>query len=197
MKDERVTIYTSEPNTFSTFLKEIWAYRILILTFAKRDLKVKYSQTILGLGWTLFQPLTAWLIYVFFFGYLLKLETNGIPFPIYVMSGLIGWSFFSQIVSSGGTSLIEAGHLVKKVYFPKSVIPLYKVVYFLLDLSVNFLLLLLLLIIYKQMVSWKIIFLPLVLIFNIFCALLLVFWITYFSYKMRDLVHLIPFVLNF
>ena len=196
-KSEDIHIMTSEPDSFADYFRKIWKYRNLIWVFARRDLQVKYSQTIIGLGWTLLQPLTALIIYTFFFGFLLNWKTGGIPYPVYVLSGLLGWNFFSYIVNSGTFGLQESSHLIKKIYFPKSVIPLSKMLIALVELGISLLLLIPLMFYFGQEISWKIIFLPLVLFYNTACALCLVFWISVFAYKKRDLLHLIPFLLYF
>lgn len=188
---------TADSDSFAEFFSKIWKYRMLIFVFAKRDLKVKYSQTAIGLGWTLLQPLTALFIFTFFFGVLLNWKTDGIEYPVYVLSGLLGWNFFSYTVSAGTTGVQESAQLIKKIYFPKSVIPLSKMMLGLVELAFSLLILIPLLLYYGQSLSWKVIFLPLVLIFNAMCALALVFWISALAYKKRDLFHLIPFLLYF
>lgn len=188
---------TSDSDDFKAYFQNIWKYRSLIWVFAKRDLKVKYSQTAIGLGWTLLQPLTALFIFTFFFGFLLNWKIEGIVYPIYVLSGLLGWNFFSYIVNSGTFGLQESSQLIKKIYFPKSIIPLSKMILGLVELSFSLVLLIPLLYYFEQEISWKVIFLPVVLLYNIICALGLVFWISAFAYKKRDLLHLIPFLLYF
>lgn len=195
--DEEIQTMTPKPDGFKTYFQRIWKYRALIWVFAKRDLKVKYSQTAIGLGWTLLQPLTALLIFTFFFGFLLNWKTEGIDYPIYVLSGLLGWNFFAYTVNAGTMGLQESAHLIKKIYFPKSIIPLSKMILGLVDLGFSLLLLIPLLIYFGQSISWKIIFLPIILFYNVICALGVVFWFSAFAYKKRDLLHLIPFLLTF
>lgn len=194
---EEIHYISSKPDSLKQYFQKIWKYRNLIFVFAKRDLKVKYSQTVIGLGWTLLQPLTALIIFTFFFGFLLHWESEGIDYPVYVLSGLLGWNYFSYMVSSGVFGLQESAHLIKKIYFPKSIIPFSKVLIALTELAISLLLLLPLMIYYGQMISWKVIFIPFVLIYNTFCGLLLVFWVSIFAYKKRDLLHLVPFILYF
>lgn len=195
--DEEITIYTSKPDSFRSYFESIWKYRALIWVFAQRDLKAKYAQTVLGLGWTLIQPLTALLIFTFFFGFLLNWKTEGIAYPVYVLSGLLGWNFFAYTVNAGTMGLQESAHIIKKIYFPKSIIPLSKMILGLVDLGFSLFLLIPLMIYFGQMISWKIIFFPVVLVYNGMCALCLVFWISALAYKKRDLFHLIPFMLYF
>lgn len=196
-KEEQISIYHSKPEQFISFFAKIWTYRHLIWVFAKRDLKVKYAQTFIGLGWTIIQPLTALLIFTFFFGFILQWETKGIAYPVYVLSGLLGWNYFSYTVNSGVFGLQESAHLIKKIYFPKSIIPLSKMIIALVELGVSLLILIPLMIYYEQALSWKIVFLPFVLIFNTCCAFLIVFWFSILASKKRDLLHLIPFLLYF
>lgn len=189
--------YTSEPDSLKEYFSKIWRYRNLIWVFAKRDLQVKYAQTFLGLSWTILQPLTAVLIYSFFFGYILRWETYGIPYPVYVLSGLLGWNYFTYIVNNGTYGIQESAHIIKKIYFPKSIIPLSKMIIALVELGINLLLLIVLMLYFGQILSWQLVFLPFVLLYNTMCALLLVFWISVFAFKKRDLLHLIPFLLYF
>src|SRR5690554_3073215 len=134
-KSEEIQVMTADSDSFAEFFSKLWKYRALILVCANRDLKVKYSQTAIGLGWTILQPLTALIIFTFFFGFLLNWKTEGIDYPIYVLSGLLGWNFFSYTVSAGTTGVQESAHLIKKIYFPKSVIPLSKMMLGLVELA--------------------------------------------------------------
>lgn len=197
IEEEEIHIMTSEPDSFREYFRKIWRYRALIWVFAMRDLKVKYSQTLIGVGWTIVQPLTALIIFTFFFGFLMNWQTEGIAYPVYVLSGLLGWNFFSYTVNSGTMGLHESAQLVKKIYFPKSIIPLSKMILGLVDLAFSLLLLIPLLIYFGQSISWKVIFLPIILFYNVICALGVVFWISVFAYKKRDLLHLVPFLLTF
>ena len=196
-EEDQITVYTSKSDLLPAYFKKIWDYRALIWVFAKRDLKVKYSQTVIGLGWTFLQPLTALVIFTFFFGFLLDWKSDGIAFPIYVLSGLLGWNFFAYSVNAGTMGLQESAHIIKTIYFPKSIIPLSKMILGLVDLGFSLLLLIPLLIYFGQSISWKIVFLPIVLFYNMMCALCLIFWISALAYRKRDLFHLIPYLLTF
>jgi lipopolysaccharide transport system permease protein len=190
-------VITSQPDDLFEYTRKIWKYRALILVFAKRDLKVKYAQTFLGLGWTVLQPLTALLIFTFFFGYVLKWKVEGLAFPLYVLSGLLGWNFFSYIVYQGTSSVQDSSNLIKKIYFPKVILPLSKVCVSLVELSITVLLLIPLMIWHEQPVSIRLFLIPIVLLFNSVIALFVVFTISSLAYKMRDLFHLVPYVMYF
>lgn len=194
---ELITVMTADPDGFVAYSRKTWSYRSLIWVFAKRDLKVKYAQTFLGIGWSIVQPLTALVIFTFFFGYVLNWKSGDLPFPVYVLSGLLGWNFFSYIVNAGSMSIQDASHTIRKIYFPKSILPLSKVVVASVELLLSLLLLIPLLIYYDLGISWRIIFIPFVLFFNAICGLTLVFWVASFAYRKRDLFHLLPFIVYF
>lgn len=188
---------TNRPDSLKMYFVKIWRFRSLIWILANRDLKVKYAQTFLGIAWTIIQPLTATIIFSFFFGYLLNWKAENLPYPLYVLSGLLGWNFFSYIVNAGTASVQESSQLIKKIYFPKSILPLSKVLVALVELGVSFFILIPIIVFYGQGLSWNLLFLPFVLIFNALCALTLVFWIAAFAYKKRDLFHVLPFIVYF
>ena len=197
IEDQEIVVMTSEPDSFKVYFHKIWRYRSLIWVFAMRDLKVKYAQTLIGVGWTIVQPLTALTIFTFFFGYILNMKSGNLPFTMYVLSGLLGWNFFSYIVSAGSMSVQESSQIIKKIYFPKSILPFSKVVVALVELLLTLFLLIPLMFYYGEGISWRIVFLPFVLVFNATCGLTLVFWVASFAYKKRDLFHLLPFIVYF
>lgn len=192
-----IRIITSEPQTFKHHLKSLWKHRSFIWLFARRDLKVKYAQTWLGLGWTVLQPLTGMAIFTFFFSYLLKWEADGMHYAIYVLSGLAGWNFFSFIVSAGSQSILEASNIIKKFYVPKAIFPASKVLYGLFELAITLVLLLVLSVLLGAKLSFNLIFFPLVIFYNAVCGLLLVFWTSALAYKKQDIFHVLPFILYF
>lgn len=194
MARERIS---AEPDDMLTYLRKLWRYRNLVWVFAQRDLKVKYAQTFVGMAWSIIQPLTALVIFTFFFGYVLDWKAGSTPYALYILSGLLGWDFFSYIVSSGASSLQESSHLIRKVYFPKSILPLSKVVVAFVELVLSLLLLIPLLVYYEIPITLNILGLPVVLVYNALCALLAVFWVAAFGYQKRDLFHLLPFLVYF
>lgn len=108
---------------FSLEAAEIWHYRELLYIFTWRDIKVRYKQTLLGVAWVIFQPTVTTGIFSIFFGHLAKIPTGDIPYPLFSYAGLIVWLFFSNALSSSSNSLIDNNALLKKVYFPRVLIP--------------------------------------------------------------------------
>lgn len=105
-------------------LKEIFRYRELLTTFVWRDIKVRYKQTVMGVAWAIFQPFATMIIFSVFFGGLAKVPSGDIPYPIFVYSGLIFWNYFSAALTNASNCLIENENIVKKIYFPRLILPL-------------------------------------------------------------------------
>jgi lipopolysaccharide transport system permease protein len=104
--------------------REAWAYRELLFFFIWRDLKVRYKQTMVGVGWAIFQPFMAMVIFSVFFGGLAHIPSDGVPYPIFVYTGLLFWQFFSSSLADVSSSLITNQAIVTKVYFPRIILPL-------------------------------------------------------------------------
>lgn len=185
------------PDSLATYVNKIWSHRALIATFAKRDLKAKYAQTFLGITWTLIQPAIFIAVFSFFFGYILNWKTADLPFPIYVCCGLLGWNLFSYIVFQGSTSVLESSQIIKKIYFPKLVLPLSKILIGLVELGISSILLIGLMIFFGVVPTWRIILLPIAIFLSVISALTIVVWVGALSYKKRDLIHLVPFIVYF
>jgi lipopolysaccharide transport system permease protein len=122
-------------------LRELWAHRELLYFLTWRDIKVRYKQTALGLAWVLIQPLLATLIFTVFLGQLARVPSDGVPYPLLVFLGLLGWNFFSSSVTSSGNSLVSNAHLITKVYFPRVMIPAAAVAARLVDFGISILIL--------------------------------------------------------
>jgi lipopolysaccharide transport system permease protein len=126
--------YIRPPSKFSLNLKELWQYRELFYFFTWRDIKVKYKQTLLGFLWAILQPLVIMFIFTFFFARTLNIPTDGIPAPIFYYSGLLLWNFFSSGLSNAGNSMVNNAHIIKKIYFPRLIIPISSIIVALFDL---------------------------------------------------------------
>jgi len=177
--------------------KKLYAYRSLIMIFAFRDLKVQYAQTFLGILWSLLQPLTGLLIFTFFFNYVIKVDTGGIPYPLFAFSGMISWYFFSSLMAQSGTSLMQSQYLIRKIYFPKLVLPVSKSLSCFAEFFIAFLLLVFLMIIWGYYPSLNIVFLPFFVLANLFTGLAVGLWLSALTIRYRDFYHIIPYILNF
>jgi len=118
-------------------VRELWAYRELAGFMALRDIKVRYKQAVLGIGWAVFQPLAGVLVFTIVFRRLAAIESDGLPYPVFVFVGLVVWNYTSGAVTKATQSLVSNASLVTKVYFPRLLIPLAGVLPGLLDLAVS------------------------------------------------------------
>ncbi len=130
-----------QKTNFYIDLKEIWRYRELFYIFAWRDIKVRYKQTILGISWVIFQPFISMVVFTLFFGNLAKIPSENLPYPLFVLCGLIFWTFFSNALSTVSNSLLANENIIKKVYFPKIIIPISSIVTASIDLLIGIILL--------------------------------------------------------
>lgn len=105
-------------------LKEIWRYKELLYFFTWRDFKVRYKQTFIGILWAIFQPFMTMVVFSLFFGTLLKIPSDGVPYPVFVYTGLLFWQFFSSALSETSGVLISNQSIITKVYFPRLILPL-------------------------------------------------------------------------
>ena len=114
-------------------LNELWQYRELFFFFTWRDIKVKYKQATLGFAWAILQPLFMMVIFTLFFGKALKVPSDEIPYPIFVYSGLLLWNVFSSGLSSAANSMVTNANIIKKIYFPRLIIPISSILVYLFD----------------------------------------------------------------
>lgn len=184
-------------NALNLNLKELFRYKDLFWTLAYRDLKVRYAQTFLGLLWALIQPLTTLIIVSIVFGRFVKVETGGVPYPVFAVIGISLWTYFSFVLSQSGSSVIGAQEMVKKIYFPRLVIPLSKAVVGFVDFGVALLLLIGLFFYYGIIPSSNIIFLPIFLILTIISSLAVGIWLSALTIRYRDFQYVVPFFVQF
>jgi lipopolysaccharide transport system permease protein len=141
-------------------LQELLGFRELFFFLIWRDVKVRYRQTTLGIGWVILQPLILMSILTIFFGLVVKVPSEGVPYPIFVFAALVPWYFFSQAVGMSTGSLVSNEALVSKIYLPRLLLPTAAVAGFLLDLTVGLLLLFVMMGLYGYFPSAEILMLP-------------------------------------
>ncbi|MDH5400575.1 MAG: ABC transporter permease [Cyclobacteriaceae bacterium] len=189
-------IIDANKKSISLGIKELIAYRDLFYTLAWRDLRVRYAQTALGLIWALIQPLATLLIFTLIFGRAIKVETGDVPYPVYALSGMLAWSYFAYVLGQSGQSVIGAQEMVKKVYFPRLVIPLSKAVTGLVDFLVALVFLIILMGYFRIVPSAGIVYLPLFFIMNVMAALGAGIWLSALTVRYRDFQHVVPFLVQ-
>ncbi|MBT32173.1 MAG: phosphate ABC transporter permease [Thalassobius sp.] len=188
------TIIDANRKGLTLNVKELFAYKDLFYILAYRDYRVRYAQTFLGFAWAFIQPLATLLIFTIVFGKAAKVDTGDIPYPIFALCGMSAWSYFAFVMNQSGNSIIGAQGMVKKIYFPRLVIPLSKAVVGLIDFIITFMFLIILLVIYGIVPSSNIIFLPFFILMGVISALAVGIWLSALTIRYRDFQHIIPFM---
>lgn len=177
-------------------MRELWRARELLGTLAERDIRVRYKQAYLGAAWALISPVTLMIVFTLVFHRVAKIDTHGVPYPLFAYLGLLPWGFFASSVSSGGSSLVSNNTLLNKVYCPREVFPLYNIVVAGVDMAVASLVLLVLFPITgfapKLTSFWVVPLFAVQLAFTIGATLLVSALLVY----LRDLRQVVPFILQ-
>jgi len=176
--------------------KEVWQYRELGLALGLRDLRVRYKDTFLGAAWAILQPLANMLIFSLILGRLGKLPSEGIPYPVFVYCGLLPWFLFSNSVTSSSQSIVSATHLIKKVYFPRLLIPISSLGVNVLDFIVSAGLVVVLMLVYKIAPSWAVLLTPILALGVLMLALGIGLILASMSVTFKDFRFIIPFILQ-
>lgn len=180
------------------YWREVWRQRELFWILGKRDVMVRYKQTVLGVAWGVIRPLMTAMVMVFAFGKIAKLEVNSsIPYMLVVIPGVIIWLFFSQSLSQISNSIVGNGNLVSKVYFPRIIIPFSSLLVGLLDAMIAFAMFFVFCLYYQFLPSWHIIFAPIFLILAYLGAFGAGLLASVLNVKYRDIAQIIPFVVQF
>ena len=198
MPDSSVPITVIEPSKGWTpiDLREIWKYRELLYFLTKREIQVKYKQTVLGGLWAIIQPVFTMVVFTLFFGRLAKIPSDGIPYPIFVYAGLLPWTYFANALSTSGNSLVGNQNLITKVYFPRLIIPASAALAGLLDFFVAISVLGALMIWYQYLPGIGLLLFPLLVGLTFLCAVGVGMWLSALNVEYRDIRYVIPFLVQ-
>jgi lipopolysaccharide transport system permease protein len=177
-------------------LRELWRYRELIYFLVWRDIKVRYKQTLLGAAWAILQPFLTMVVFSVFFGELVGMPSDGVPYPIFSYTALLPWQLFEGGISKAGSSLVASRNLVTKVYFPRMSVPLAPVVAGLVDFALAFLVLLGMMVYYGMRPTAAVWTLPLFLVLALITALGAGLWLAALNVSYRDVGYVIPFLVR-
>lgn len=177
-------------------LRAVWEYRELLYFLVWRDVKVRYKQTALGVGWIVLQPLLSTVVFTLIFGVLLDVPSDGAPYAPFALAALVPWQYFAGSLSRVGTSLVNSASLITKVYFPRLIIPLSGVLSTLVDFAIGFAVLIILMIVYRVPLTPQVVWLPFFLLLAIVTALGFGLWLAALNVRYRDVNYLIPFLLQ-
>lgn len=192
-------VFSSKETSLISYMKEVLRYKGLVVSLLLRDIKVKYAQTFLGFLWVVIQPLTGVFIFTFFFKYVLNVShwNLAIPYHIYAFCGLNAWLLFSTSMQSAGTSLLNEEQLIKKVYFPRLILPIVRTLGSVVDFMMATIVMLIFAVISGVHLSFNILFFPVVLMMTVLISLSISVWLSALTIRYRDFHHIIPYVINF
>lgn len=190
-------IIDADKKTLSLNLKELYHYQDLFWTLAFRDLRVRYAQTFLGILWAIIQPLATLIIFTLIFGKAIEVDTGNVPYPLFALAGMSTWTYFAFVMNQSGNSIIAAQQMVKKIYFPRLIIPLSKAMVGFVDFGVTIAFIVILMLYYGIAPSGNIIYLPFFILMTIIAALAVGIWLSALTIRYRDFQHVVPFMVQF
>ncbi len=194
--DLRVVRIEPSRGWLSLKLAELWDYRELIYFFTWRDVKVRYKQTALGVAWAIIQPITTMVVFSVFFGRLAKIPSDGVPYPLFNLVGLVPWTLFSNGLSLVSNSMVESANMIKKVYFPRMAVPIGALLSCTVDFALAFAVLLVVMLIYGIHPQANVVFVPLFVVLLLVTCLGAGLWLSALNVEYRDVRYVVPFLVQ-
>lgn len=176
--------------------RELWNYRELLYFLVWRDIKVRYRQTVLGATWAIVQPLLTMSVFSVFFGRLVGVPSDGVPYPVFAYAALVPWMYFAAALTQASSSLVDHSRLVTKVYFPRVLVPAAAVAAGLVDMAIAFVVLGGMLLYYGIVPTAAVLSLPIFVALTSAAALGAGLWLAALHARYRDVRHLIPFLVQ-
>jgi lipopolysaccharide transport system permease protein len=177
--------------------RELWEARELLYFFVWRDIKVRYKQTAIGAAWAVIQPFMTMVVFSLFFGKLARMDSHGLPYPVFYYSALLPWTYFASALQGATSVVVDQQHVITKVYFARLVLPLSAVTAGLLDFSISFVVFLGIMAYYHVMPGPAIFLFPCFLLLAVLTALGVGLWLSALNAIYRDVRYVIPFVVQF
>jgi lipopolysaccharide transport system permease protein len=178
-------------------LRELWEYRDLLLFMVWRDLKSRYQQMALGPLWIILQPLMSMFLYTFIFGVIAKLPSENKPYAVFTYTALLPWDFFTDAVAAGSNGLADSKALISKVYFPRLILPLSRILSSLVDLSISFVILIGMLFYYGIHPTWGVALVPVFLLIAAVTGLGFGLWFAGIIIRYRDVGQVAGYIVRF
>lgn len=173
--------------------RELWRYRELLFFFVWRDVKVRYKQTFLGAIWAILQPFLTMVVFTVFFHRMANISSGELPYPIFSYAGVLPWTLFAAGLSASANSLVGSQALLKKVYFPRLLLPLAAVGAPVVDFCLGFVVYVGMMFWYGIMPSWRLLLLPPLLLLVALTALSTGLWLAAINVRYRDVRYVVPF----
>lgn len=178
-------------------LGELWRFRELLVFFVWRDLKVRYKQTVLGAAWAVLQPFMTMVVFSLFFGRLARVPSDDLPYPLFSYAALVPWTFFANGVTQSANALVSNANLLRKIYFPRLIIPVASVLSGLMDTAIAFSVLVGMMLFYGVVPTANVLWLPLLLLLALSTALGVGLWLSGLNVQFRDVRYTVSFLVQF
>jgi lipopolysaccharide transport system permease protein len=176
--------------------RELWAYRELLWVLAARDIQVRYKQTVLGVAWAVIRPVAMMAIFSAVFGRFAKMPSDGAPYPVFVLAGLLPWLFFAASVQTAAQSMLGSSHLISKVYFPRLVVPVAAASAGLIDLAISMAILLVMMAWFGTGYSLHLLWIPALVALVLLVSLGIGILLCALTVLYRDFSHITPFLVQ-
>jgi len=191
-----VTVIGPAEGWLGVNLRELWPYRELLYFLVWRDIKVRYKQTVIGVGWAIIQPFFTMIVFTLFFGLLARVPSDGLPYPVFYYAALLPWMYFANALTNATNTVVEHRWVITKIYFPRILLPMAAVVSGLLDLGIALTLLGGMLLFYGVAPGWPILLLPVFLLLAVATALGVGLWLSPLNALYRDVRYAVPFLVQ-
>ena len=189
-----VTVITPSHGWVALRLGKVWEYRELLYFLTWRDVKIRYKQTILGAAWAVVQPFLTMVVFSLFFGRLAHVPSDGVPYPIFSYTALVPWTFFAYGLTQASNSLVGNANLLKKVYFPRLIIPLAAVFSGVVDFILAFVVLLGMMLTYGIVPTAHLVWLPGFVLLALATSLGVGLWLSAMNVQFHDVRYTVPFL---
>jgi lipopolysaccharide transport system permease protein len=176
--------------------KDLWTYRELLYFLTWREIKVRYKQTVLGFAWAIIQPVLMMVVFTLFFGTLAKIPSEGIPYPLFNYAALLPWTLFAEGLTRSSHSLVQDANLVRKIYFPRLVMPMAGILSPVVDFAIAVTILAGLMIYYGYPPTVQILWLPVFILMAMATAFGAGLWLSSLNIKYRDIRYVVPFLIQ-
>lgn len=175
-------------------LDELWEFRELLYSFVWREVRVRYKQTILGVGWAILQPFLTMVVFSIFFGRLGGIPSDGIPYPVFVYCALLPWQLFAFSLTESSNSVVVNQRLLTKVYFPRLLLPLTPVAVGLVDFAISFCMLFGIMAYFDMTPGFRVLTIPFWALLAVMTAVAVSLWLSALNVRYRDIRHTLPFI---
>jgi lipopolysaccharide transport system permease protein len=176
---------------------DLWRFRELLVFLSWRDILVRYKQTVIGVLWAVIRPLLTMIVFTFIFGRLANIRSDGLPYPVMVLAGMLPWMFFSSSMTEASNSLITNANMLSKIYFPRLIVPASAVVVTFVDFLISLAIMAVLMAWYRVLPGWEIVTLPFFSLLALLASLGISLWLSALNVQYRDFRYVIPFIVQF